>query len=370
MFLFFIINEDVAINTPDQQRDLEDEVELILGNSNPRFSGVTSTMLQTLRYQQELMNIRVLGAHHLPDPSLGIGFWQLVRLARTPRLDGKPRVFHARRNDEMIQALVLKYLFRCPLKIVFTSTAQRHHSGFTRWLMDKMDAVISTCEAAASYLKTPPAAIIPHGIDAEQYQPAEDRLGVMQSLQLPGQLTIGIFGRVREQKGVQHFVQACMELLPQYPDVNAVIVGAVAPSEASFVEELKAKIQAAGLSERVRITGELPFTDIPAYFQACSVVAALSRTEGFGLTVLEAMSSGAVVVATDAGAWKEVVREGIDGYVVPVGDQAAITDRLSHLLENPAKAQQMGKNGRQRILDDFTIQGEAQRLCDFYRTLQ
>ncbi|MFT6793932.1 MAG: mannosyltransferase [Rubritalea sp.] len=64
-------------------------------------------------------------------------FRQFTKLCKSTHPDGEPRIFHARRNDEMIQSLIAKKLFGAKIKIVFTSTAQRHHSRFTRWLMSK-----------------------------------------------------------------------------------------------------------------------------------------------------------------------------------------------------------------------------------------
>ena len=137
--------------------------ELILGNSNKRFSGVTSTMLQVLSRQKSLLSVAVLGDHFLPSEMPSISFLSLAKYGREPLADGRFRVFHARRNNEMIQALILKTLFGVKLKIVFTSTAQRHHTSLTRWLMSQMDGIVSTCAAAASYLKLPANIIIPHG---------------------------------------------------------------------------------------------------------------------------------------------------------------------------------------------------------------
>ena len=126
------------------------EIELILGNSNKRFSGVTSTMLQVLSRQWSLLPVAVLGDHFLPKQATAISFLSLIKHGRSPLADGRFRIFHARRNNEMIQALILKMLFRVKIKIVFTSTAQRHHTGFTRWLIKQMDGIISTCDAAAA----------------------------------------------------------------------------------------------------------------------------------------------------------------------------------------------------------------------------
>jgi mannosyltransferase len=53
-----------------------DEIELIIGNSNSNFSGVTSTMLQVMFYQKERINSRIMGTHLLPDPALAMSFWQ------------------------------------------------------------------------------------------------------------------------------------------------------------------------------------------------------------------------------------------------------------------------------------------------------
>lgn len=346
------------------------DCDLVLGNSNRRFSGVTSTMLQNLRFQQHLMDVRVLGAYHLSNPELAIGFWEAVRLLRRPKADGKWRIFHARRNDEMIQALVLKKFFGAKIKIVFTSTAQRSHSWLTRWLMLRMDAILSTCQAAARYLATPPAQIIHHGIQQDIFFPLDARQTLLRELNIHGDRAVGIFGRVREQKGVHLFVRACIAVLPQFPDVSAVIGGAITPQNRSFVAELEREIAQAKLSDRIRFIGEQPFENLPKLFRAMSVVMALSNNEGFGLTVLEAMSSGAAVIATDAGAWREVIREGVDGFVVPVDDLKAITDRLFELLENPDKTRNMGDNGRASILENFTVEREAKALCDFFKTLQ
>lgn len=344
-------------------------VELILGNSNPRFSGVTSTMLQVLTAQQKHLNLAVMGNHNLPADVPRLTFFEVAKLAREALPDGRWRVFHARRNNEMIQALLLKWLFKARIKIVFTSTAQRKHSAFTKWLMSKMDAVISTCSAAASHLNLPPAAIIPHGIDKNFYHPPANRADAWQALGLPGKYGIGIFGRVREQKGVDILIEACLPLLPGYPDFTVVIVGEITADNEQFVARQKQIISAAGLSERIVFLGKQPFSRVPQLFQAVSIVAALSRNEGFGLTVLEAMGCGAAVLASHAGAWPEIIEEGREGYTVPCDDVAATRAQLEILMRNPELLTVMGERGREKIEQFYTDEREAKDLCDFFKTL-
>lgn len=351
------------------------EIELIIGNSNSNFSGVTSTMLQLLSEQQKHINLRVMGKHHLPDKSLNISFWQVVKLCFKPLPDGRFRIFHARRVDEMIQALILKHIFRAKIKIIFSSAAQRYRSGSTLWITNKMDAVLAMCKASASYLHRQPDAIIYHGVKTNQYVPAKNKSAAWQALNLlpesaqKGKLGIAILGRVRAQKGVHLFVKGCIAVLDKYPDYTAVVVGSISASNESFVKELQTEIEQAGLSERIIFAGEQDFSDIPKIFSALSLVVALSDNEGFGLTVLEAMSSGAAVLASEAGAWPEVVRQGTDGYVVPINDLPAVVEKMDLLLSDPESLTTMGSNGRERVLEHYSVEREAKQLVDFYRSL-
>lgn len=346
------------------------EIELILGNSNPRFSGVTSTMLQVLRYQKEMMKVAVMGKHHLPDDVTTVSFMDIVRNCRRPLPDGRLRVFHARRNNEVLQALALKKIFGVKIKIAFTSTAQRNHSWITRWLIRQSNAVISTGNAAASYIQGGADIIIPHGIDLKCYHPADDKAALWEELGYPGKFGIGIFGRVRHQKGVDILVRAAIPLMKKYPDFTVIICGETTSDQKKFETELKDTIAAAGLQERFVFLGKQPFDALPRLFRAMHLVAALSRNEGFGLTVLEAMASGTAVLASEAGAWKDIVREETDGAIVPCNDIEATTTQLDNLLTDPARLIEMGKRGRERVEENYTLKREANALCRFLSTLQ
>jgi mannosyltransferase len=353
-----------------------DEIELIIGNSNSNFSGVTSTMLQVLSLQKDIINLRVMGKHHLPESSLAISFFSVAKMCRKPLTNGKFRIFHARRVDEMIQALILKYVFRAKIKVVFSSAAQRYRSGFTLWLTDRMDAVLAMCNASASFLHRKPNAIIYHGVKTDVYTPPVDKINAWKALNIlpdnipTGKRGIAILGRVRKQKGVHLFVKSCIDLLNEYPDYTAVIVGSISSSNQDFVTELKNEIEVAGLSQRIIFAGEQDFSDIPKIFSSLSLVVALSENEGFGLTILEAMSCGAAVLASEAGAWPEVIREGVDGYVVPANDLGAVKEKMALLLQSEEKLDEMGKSGRERVLAHYAVEREAKELCDFYRTIQ
>jgi len=334
--------------------------QLILGNSNKRFSGVTSTMLQTLPEVQKLMPLAVMGHHHLPSGTPTIRFWELVSLR------DKTRIFHARRNDEMIQALAARKL-GAKIKIIFTSTAQRHHTRFTRWLISQMDGIITTCSAANSYLETPANIVIPHGIDLERYQPPVDKEKAWKSLGFPGEFGIGIFGRVRPSKGIDVLVDTAIYVLKNNSNPTVIIVGETTPKFCNYQNRLQAKIERAGLSKRIIFHGKQPSTALPGLFQGMSIVAALSRNEGFGLTVPEAMASGCAVLASHAGAWQDIIADGLHGFTVPVDDLKATQASLEKLLD--ADLEKMGSAGREHVEMHYTIQREAKYLVNFYQKI-
>jgi len=343
---------------------VDPETQLILGNSNKRFSGVTSTMLQVLPHQKKLMKTAVLGKHHLPDDTEWLTFRQFTKLCKAHLTDGSPRIFHARRNDEMIQALIAKKLFGAKIKIVFTSTAQRHHSGFTRWLMSKMDAIISTCTAANSYLKTPADIIIPHGIDVSTYSPATA------TEKHSDQTKIGVFGRIRPSKGIDLLIDAILPILKTYPHVTLQVCGETTPKFQSYLEEQKKKISDANLTDQVKFLGRVEFNALPELYRSMDIVCAVSRNEGYGLTPLEAMASGAAVLTSEAGAWKDIIENGIHGYCVPTGNSDAIREKLELMICDPAKVKEMGRAGRRHVEMHYTNKKEAQHLCEFFKKLR
>lgn len=270
----------------------------------------------------------------------------------------------------MIQALLAKKVFGAKLKIVFTSTAQRHHSKFTKWLMSQMDGIITTCSAAHSYLENPADIVIPHGINLTKFQAPADKSAAWKTLGFPGEYGIGIFGRVRHQKGVDLLVEAAIPLLQNDPKPTVVIVGETTSKFHEFQKGLEQKIAAAGLSERIIFHGKRPEFELAPLFQAMSLVAALSRNEGFGLTVLEAMASGAAVLASHAGAWQDIITEGEHGFTVPCGDPQATQEKLSTLLSQPNELLTMGTKGRAHVEENYSVEKEAESLSSFYQKVR
>src|SRR4051812_14748568 len=208
-------------------------LEVIIPNLHWRYSGVTATNRMIAPRLAQLLPTAWIGCD-APDGVRRMRFSDLLRLRVLP--GKRPRIWHARRNNEMIVGLFLKAL-GWRLTLVFTSAAQRHHTWISRWLMARMDGIVATSQAAASYLVRP-AQVIHHGVDTELYHPPADRAALFAATGLPGKYAIGCFGRLRKQKGTDVFVEAMCRLLPRYPDFTAIIIGAITPDQQIFFRAL------------------------------------------------------------------------------------------------------------------------------------
>ena len=341
------------------------ELDVIAPNFKRRLSGVTSTIVQLVPLQAKSLRIATLG------PGLPSGLPRL-RWAKVPALlrrpTGRPfRIWHARRNVEMLAGVILRDVFSAPLRIVFTSASQRRHTRWTRFLIARMDSVIATSAKTAAYLVVPNRVIL-HGIDTRRFSPPADRAAAIAARGLdPALHYVGCFGRVRHQKGTDLFVDAMIRLLPSRPRWAAIVAGRATAEHRGFEARLRAKVEEAGLTDRIRFVGE--HRDIDAWYRALDLFVAPQRWEGFGLTPLEAMASGVPVVASDVGAFSELLVDGVTGQIVPRDDIDAMTTAIARLMDDDARREEAGRAGLAHVRERFALEREASEIGEVYRDL-
>ena len=339
------------------------QIDVIAPNLKRRLSGVTATIVRLVPVQARLIGIAATGPG-LPADLPHIALWRLPLLPRD-----RWRVWHARRNTEMVLGLVLRRLFRRRLRLLFTSAAQRRHSGFTRWLIRQQDALVATSPQAASYLERP-ATVVMHGVDTTVFAPAPDRAAARRALGLAEDATIlGCFGRIRAQKGVDLLVEAALRLLPDRPGVQIVFTGRITEDNRTFHADLVARLTTAGLADRVRFLGEVPWADVVRLYQVLDLFVAPARWEGFGLTPLEAMACGVPVVAARVGAFEALIAEGVTGSLVPPDNAEALTEAIRVWVDTPARRATAGTAARAHVVRNHSIEGEARALVGVYRAL-
>ena len=338
-------------------------MRVIVTNFNPHFTGVSATIATLFPLLAKNQELHLCGKP-LAGAAAPISFAQGVRLSRGP----EQVIWHVRRNNEMFYALFVRDVLRLPIKIIFTSAAQRLHSAFPRCLISKMDAVIATTNEAAGFVKRV-AVVAPHGVDTTRFVPAVDRVVAWRSLGFGGVRGIATIGRVRPEKGTDRFVDMAIKLLPNVPDVTAVIVGKATAEHRAFQAALESKIQAAGFANRIKFIGEQSALLMPGLMAGLSLLVAPPRYEGYGLTPLEAMACGVSVIASDVGYFSTFVDEGNTGHIVPDGEPDEMAAIAAGILQNPVRLEAMGIAARQRVEHMFSATKEADAISGVYESV-
>lgn len=340
-----------------------DETPLVIApNLKRRLSGVTATIVRLIPIQSRMINIRATG----PGLPADIPHIPLTRTMTLPR--DRWRVWHARRNTEMALGLFLTRVLRRKYRLLFTSASQREHSKYTKWLINRMDALVATSAKGAAFLEHP-AEVIHHGINTDTFSPPVDRPALRAMLGLPEQdLLVGCYGRIRAQKGTGDFVQAMMAVLPSRPGVTALVMGRATEKHRSYLTDLEERVKAAGLSDRIRFLPEVTVDQMAAWYGVLDLYAAPQRWEGFGLTPLEAMACGVPVVATRVGAFEELITPDT-GTLIPPQDGAAMQDAIAAWLDAPQTLAKSGQAARAHVEANHGIEAEARALVDIYQKL-
>jgi glycosyltransferase involved in cell wall biosynthesis len=159
-----------------------------------------------------------------------------------------------------------------------------------------------------------------------------------------GGLTVGIVGRISPWKGQDVFLRAFARAFPE-GGIRARVVGGALFGEEAFGESLVALARALGIADRVTFSGHVD--DVGAELASLDVaVHAFTIPEPFGQVVVEAMAAGVPVVAVDAGGPAEVVTDGVDGLLAPMGDVDALAARLTRLATDPDLRRRLVEGGR------------------------
>ncbi len=341
--------------------------DLFVTNFNRNFTGVSATAANVVRQQMQNHDLRLVGVP-LPDCPAPITVSQARALSRQVP-DTKPfAIWHVRRNPEMRAAIIARDVLRLPIRIVFTSAAQRLHSAYPRWLISKMDAVIATTDRAAEFVPNV-RAVVPHGVDTDRFQPAPERSAAWARLGYGGDYGIATIGRIRPEKGTDLFVEAMLSILPDLPGATALVVGRATREHQGFLQVLMRRVEDAGLSDRLLFSGEIAAAEQPALMRGLSLVMQLPRYEGYGMVPLEAMASGVPFVGSDAGYYHAFSAQGRAGVVVPQDAPDAAAQAARALLCEPGRLDAMAQAARDVALNSFSARAEADGIEAVYQEL-
>ena len=178
----------------------------------------------------------------------------------------------------------------------------------------------------------------------------------------PAERRLVCVGRLCEQKGQLLLLRAIGELLRRGISLELVFAG-----DGELRTELEREIDALGLRERVRITGWIDSVQVRAEILAARALVLPSFAEGLPVVIMEAMALGRPVISTYVAGIPELVRDGMDGWLVPAGDLGALVDAMAAALREPADVlTRMGEQARLRVLERHDVDIEAAKLAALF----
>ncbi|PCI39787.1 MAG: hypothetical protein COB53_02640 [Elusimicrobia bacterium] len=173
---------------------------------------------------------------------------------------------------------------------------------------------------------------------------------------------IGSVGRLNEQKGHPHLVDAMAALLPKHPELKCVILGE-GPEHAS----LQTRIDSHGIGTQVGLLGEQD--NITAWLSAFDVFVLPSLWEGFPNALLEAMALGLPVIASGVDGVPEAIMHGTSGLIVQPGDPNAITTAVSDLLDDKKLRERLGDEAKKVVNENFKLVTMIERYETAYQAV-
>ncbi|MGH2672279.1 MAG: glycosyltransferase family 4 protein [Actinomycetota bacterium] len=204
----------------------------------------------------------------------------------------------------------------------------------------RIDAAVAVSRAAGRFVAPivpGEVEIVPNGVDVERFaRPGGPAAG------LPDGRILLWVGRLDPQKGFPIMVRAFGRLATEFPDLSLVVAGDGRDRHATDLLTEEAR-------RRVLMLGSVPNVELPAYLAAADVFASpATGHESFGIVLVEALAAGVPVVASDIPGYREVIRAGVDGLLLPPSDAAALASAIRRVLVEPDLASRLAHAGRAR----------------------
>lgn len=174
-----------------------------------------------------------------------------------------------------------------------------------------------------------------------------------------------IVGRIVRWKGHVEFLNAASLVLKSVPNAKALIVGDFSDGDAGYQQKIQRMVEESGFSDRILMTGYVK--DVSSIYSIMDVCVHTSvEPEPFGLVIIEAMSNGLPVIASDIGAPTEIIDDTVTGYIVDPKMTVKLADIIRSLLDNSELREQIGNRGRVHVQKKYNIKDYARSVEQVY----
>jgi glycosyltransferase involved in cell wall biosynthesis len=262
------------------------------------------------------------------------------------RLTGRPELWHIHDYPHR-RSLLEQALLRIPTDFALFTT-QKVASGFPR------------------LRQGPHEVVYPVTVDADALRSLPRMGDVRERYGLPAGRLLLTVGRLQEHKGHRYLVEAAPRVLRSCPDAAFVVVGKAADrSQERYLGELQALCGEQEVAERVRFVGDVPDEDLAALYDQASALVHPAVSEGFGLTILEAMTLRVPVIAAAADGPSELIHAGENGLLAAPASSEALADAIVKVLESQQLAESLASGG-ERFASSLSSERMTEDIAGIY----
>ncbi len=204
--------------------------------------------------------------------------------------------------------------------------------------------------------------VIYNGLDYEEFDQKQNSEGTKGEFGvLENEILVGLIGRISYLKGQEYLLEAAKTIKNQGYTLKYAIVGDVYKGNESLIDKLRDKIYEYNLQNDIFLCGFRE--DIQSLIRTVDIIVIPSiLPESFGMVSLEAMAASKPVVATSLGGSLEIIEDGVTGFLVPPDNSELLAERIVKLAQDKSLRERMGKSGRTRLEEKFTIKQFEENL--------
>jgi len=343
--------EFVCLNEWGHYLELYRQLQIPITEFKIRSFAHPSTLSQQLKFARFVRSQKIQIVH-------SYNYYSNVFALPAAKLAGVPAIFASIRD-----------------RGVYLTPAQKK---LQKWACKFADRILVNADSIEEWLLEDgyPAdkiSVIKNGIDLKKFEDPLTEEPIRKIFNIPEDAPLVVMAsRLNYYKGVDDFIEAAASVSKMHPDAHFMLVGGKLTYSADdigedtvYIDQLKALVDRSGLAEKLIFTGTRD--DVPAIFAAATLSVLPSHNEGLSNTLLESMAAGLPVVSSDVGGSPELIKDGINGILVPKKAPKELAEAINKLLADPQLAQQYGDAGRQRARQHHCIDQMVETIEELYR---
>lgn len=298
---------------------------------------------------------------------------QLARIIKRNSI----HLLHVHQSADLSTAILAKKIAGRS-KVIFTQqmeSARKKKDVFHRWVYGNLDVLIGITRRICIQVKNntplPPERIFQlyYGINLRRFFPSKilretwrQHFGIA-----PDEVVIGMVGRLEKGKGQDIFLQAAAEVTKKLPNLRFVLIGGETVGQTGYLSFLKSLAENLGIASKVTFTGFVE--NVHELTNMLDVIVLASKKETFGLSLIEAMATGAVPIGSNAGGVPEIIEHNQNGLLVPPQDPGALAKAMFRLAGDPARRKRLAQAARETVVKKFNLEMHLENLETIFSTV-